>query len=170
MSVSPKYLIAAGAAATLEPLFNWRVLWLLAIGLIHAYLIWSGDILVLYAECGLFLYLFRNRSPKTLIILGTSALLLLVPIVLGFSAGINYMRVAADRVDAQKKAGETPSSFDLRLHGGWRDGLQKYMVPNPEQEAKEWAKELDIHRGLRFARHRPARPGDRLAGGRGKDS
>ena len=43
------------------------------IGLIHAYLIWDGDILVLYAECGLFLYLFRNRTPRTLIILGVSA-------------------------------------------------------------------------------------------------
>ena len=37
--------------------------WLLAIGLIHSYLIWIGDILVLYAQCGLLLYFFRNLRP-----------------------------------------------------------------------------------------------------------
>src|SRR5262245_28441400 len=38
-----------------------RVLWLLAIGMVHAYLLWDGDILVAYAQCGLFLYLFRRN-------------------------------------------------------------------------------------------------------------
>ena len=65
---------AARAGASVRGVYYRRVLWLLAIGLIHAYLIWSGDILVLYAECGLFLYLFRNRSPRTLIIVGVVGL------------------------------------------------------------------------------------------------
>src|SRR5436305_12829970 len=45
-----------------------RVFWLLAIGAVHAYLIWDGDILFAYAECGLLLYPFRRRSPRTLIV------------------------------------------------------------------------------------------------------
>ena len=86
-----------------------RILWLLVIGLVHSYLIWNGDILVLYAESGLFLYFFRNLRPRTLIILGISAMLLLVPIVLGFGAALDYMKAAAARVEAQTKAGEKPS-------------------------------------------------------------
>jgi uncharacterized protein len=37
--------------------------WLLAIGLIHAYLIWDGDILVPYAFCGLLLLWWARRLP-----------------------------------------------------------------------------------------------------------
>ena len=73
--------------AKIRGVYYRRVLWLLVIGLIHSYLIWWGDILVLYAECGLFLYFFRNLRPRTLIILGLSAMLVLVPLVLGFAQG-----------------------------------------------------------------------------------
>jgi uncharacterized protein len=42
---------------------------LLAIGLVHAYLIWAGDILVPYALCGiLLLWWMRNRTPRTLLV------------------------------------------------------------------------------------------------------
>lgn len=47
-----------------------RNFWLLIIGLTHAHLIWYGDILVPYALCAFFVYLFRNKSPKVLIIIG----------------------------------------------------------------------------------------------------
>jgi uncharacterized protein len=47
-----------------------RTFWLLLIGLLHAYLLWYGDILVCYSLCALLVFLFRNRSPRTLLILG----------------------------------------------------------------------------------------------------
>jgi len=47
-----------------------RTFWLLLIGLIHAHLIWYGDVLVAYALCGFFVYLLRKRSARTLFILG----------------------------------------------------------------------------------------------------
>ncbi|MBD3225223.1 MAG: DUF418 domain-containing protein [Caldithrix sp.] len=47
-----------------------RTFWLLIIGLLHAYLLWRGDILVPYALCAVLVFLFRKRSPKTLFILG----------------------------------------------------------------------------------------------------
>src|SRR5262249_32855733 len=49
---------ADAKGASLRGVYYRRVLWLLAIGLIHAYFIWAGDILVMYAECGLIIYLF----------------------------------------------------------------------------------------------------------------
>ena len=47
-----------------------RTFWLLIIGLIHAHLIWYGDILVAYALCGFLVYLCRKLKPKALLILG----------------------------------------------------------------------------------------------------
>ena len=44
-----------------------RMGWLFAFGLIHYYLIWFGDILTLYAACGLLLYFFRNLSIRALL-------------------------------------------------------------------------------------------------------
>jgi uncharacterized protein len=45
-----------------------RMLWLFIFGLIHAYFIWYGDILVSYAISGLFVYLFKDAKTKTLIL------------------------------------------------------------------------------------------------------
>jgi uncharacterized protein len=47
-----------------------RMLWLLLFGAAHGWLLWYGDILFAYAVCGLWVYLLRKRSPKTLIIVG----------------------------------------------------------------------------------------------------
>jgi uncharacterized protein len=138
---------AAARGASVRGIYYRRVLWLLVIGMVHGYLIWDGDILVLYAECGLFLYLFRNRTPRTLIILGVSALMLVVPLVLGFSAAIDSMKATAARVDAQIQAGETPQKFEKQIHDIWTDNFQKRFAPDPEQQAKEWAKELAVYRG-----------------------
>src|SRR5258708_23123865 len=44
-----------------------RMGWLILFGLLHAYLLWYGDILYAYGICGLFVCLFRRKSPRTLI-------------------------------------------------------------------------------------------------------
>ena len=44
-----------------------RMGWLFVFGLVHYYLIWFGDILTLYAACGLLLYFFRNLSIRALL-------------------------------------------------------------------------------------------------------
>jgi uncharacterized protein len=147
---------AAGRGASVRGVYYRRVLWLLAIGLVHAYLIWSGDILVMYASCGLLLYLFRNRTPKTLIILGVSTLLIFVPIVVGFVAGIDYMKAATARVQAQQKAGETPAHFDQRLHDFWTRNLQEHFSTSPEKQEKSWNEEMAAYRGgyIGIVKHR----------------
>jgi uncharacterized protein len=47
-----------------------RTFWLLLIGLGHAHLIWSGDILVTYAIAALVVFLFRNTRPTVLLVVG----------------------------------------------------------------------------------------------------
>lgn len=53
---------------------------LLMIALVHAYLIWSGDILFTYAVCGLLVFPLRNSTPRRMI--STGIVLFLVPMVL----------------------------------------------------------------------------------------
>lgn len=43
-----------------------RMVWLLAFGLLHFYFIWEGDILALYAQCGMVLYFFHNLPVSSL--------------------------------------------------------------------------------------------------------
>lgn len=49
------------------PLFKRRLWILLVIGLAHAYLLWNGDILSIYAVTGFLLFLFRRRPDKSLL-------------------------------------------------------------------------------------------------------
>lgn len=46
-----------------------RMFWLVVFGLIHAYLLWYGDILVWYGVTGVALFGFRRRSPGALMAL-----------------------------------------------------------------------------------------------------
>ncbi len=64
-----------------------RLLALLAIGLAHAFLIWEGDILVVYALFGFLLLAFRNRRPTTLLVWAGISLLLPV-LIYGLLAAI----------------------------------------------------------------------------------
>ncbi|HKM80570.1 MAG TPA: hypothetical protein VJY15_06365 [Candidatus Acidoferrum sp.] len=147
---------AGSRGTSLRGVYYRRVLWLLVIGAIHAYLIWDGDILFLYAECGLFLYLFRNKTLRTLIILGVTLMMLIVPLVLGFGAAINGMKAITARVDAQVKASEAPTKFDKRIHDIWTDRLQKEFKPDPAQKLKKWNEEMAAYRGgyLGIVKHR----------------
>ena len=56
----------------------WRNLLLLGIGILH-FLLWEGDVLMLYAIASAILICFRNLSARTLIVLGTIVFLLPVP-------------------------------------------------------------------------------------------
>lgn len=67
-----------------------RTFWLLIIGLIHAHLIWYGDILVPYALCALFVFLFRKMKPGKLIVIGTILILVHTVIYLFFGMTMPY--------------------------------------------------------------------------------
>ncbi len=68
--------VAAGAGLAR---FGRRMFILFAIGLVHAYLLWWGDILRLYAVLGLFLIPLARARARTLAILGVFIAVFLTP-------------------------------------------------------------------------------------------
>ncbi len=69
------------------PIHYQRMAWLLVFGLLHAYLLWHGDILVLYALCGLWVYPARHLAPRRLLIFG--AILLAIGSFLSIASGLS---------------------------------------------------------------------------------
>ena len=72
-----------------------RMFWLLLFGLIHAYFIWVGDILVAYAICGSLVFFFRKKSIRTLFIL--AIILFLIPIIFNF---MTFYGMPADELES----------------------------------------------------------------------
>ena len=72
-----------------------RMFWLLLFGLIHAYFIWGGDILVAYAICGSLVFFFRKKSIRKLFIL--AIILFLIPISFNF---MTYYGMPADELES----------------------------------------------------------------------
>ena len=66
-----------------------RTLILLVIGLLHAYLLWAGDVLVTYALCALVVFPCRKLSPRTLLTLGLGSLLIgsIIFVFIGLTIG-----------------------------------------------------------------------------------
>lgn len=82
--------------------FYKRLLVLIAIGLAHSFLLWYGDILLLYALLGLLLPLFSKVSNKTLIIVAT--VLILSPIALDTARTLSDDKFSPENYFYQKGA------------------------------------------------------------------
>jgi uncharacterized protein len=125
-------------AAGLRSVYYRRVLWLLAIGLLHAYFLWYGDILVLYAICGLILYPLRSWRPFTLI--AVSIPVLIVPIIMFLisAAFFWYLRDMAGQAEASIASGGTPSAQQQDMLEAWQE-IRAGFDPTPAQVAEQVA-------------------------------
>jgi uncharacterized protein len=115
------YLFTSRVEATGRPslaLHYRRMLVLIVFGLLHAYFLWFGDILVHYSICGLLLYPLRKLSARRLILIGTGVLL--IPIV----AGAFYIRTMGPNEirEFENDLHPTPAAIAKELQtfrGGW---------------------------------------------------
>ena len=127
-----------------------RMGWLALIGLLHAHLLWAGDILFLYAVCGMLVYPFRGMSPGRLLVLGTATVAVASAIFAGLQASLpswpeealtevtlgawQPTRAIVDEALATYRGGwleQLPArsemafgfeTFMLVIYGGWRAG------------------------------------------------
>ena len=108
-----------------------RMATLLLIGIAHFYLLWFGDILTLYAVCGMVLFAMR-RWPVHWLVGGAIALLLVDLVVMGgLSALFLSTSVAMDRPVQTVAAAES-----------WRSLNEGFGT----LDAKSLARDLSIHR------------------------
>jgi uncharacterized protein len=108
-------------------IFYRRLFILLIIGAGHLFLLWEGDILVLYTLIGFVLPLFRKCSDKTLLIL--AAVLIASPILFDIMSVTfhykngNFLEVIAQSVD--KKTGvpidDTYAQYLYKNGSGWQE-------------------------------------------------
>lgn len=118
-----------------------RTFFLLLFGMFDSFvLLWTGDILILYAMAGALLYPLRNARPKTLLIL--SATVLLCTSILFAVSGVlvEEGRDAAARIDADPSAEHSAEERELATL--WTDSENQFSYNESAME-----EELDIRRG-----------------------
>jgi uncharacterized protein len=102
-----------------------RTFWLFVIGAIHAYLVWHGDILVLYALCSISVFWFRKLSPRKLLIIGLILLSVASMLSLLFGFTMSYWPEEAYQNFAQGwKPGLAAVEEEVAAYGGgWTDQM-----------------------------------------------
>lgn len=108
-------------------IFRKRLLLLMLIGLVHLCLIWTGDILTLYAALGFLLPLFRHWPTRRLLALAASLILLPIPgywlvSVLGTPPDLGLYELSydlGDRLYASLAGGAPPPELAWVRSGDW---------------------------------------------------
>ncbi|MFG0253395.1 MAG: DUF418 domain-containing protein [Phycisphaerales bacterium JB038] len=111
-----------------------RMAWLLLFGMLHAYLLWFGDILFTYALCGMAVYLLRKLAPRWLIPIAIVLLLIPVGLNLLFAWLTTLMpSESAEQMQAGMSQSWAPSAEQIAdeqaiYQGGWL-GQMAHRLP-----------------------------------------
>lgn len=127
--------------------FYRRQLWLLVIGLLHAYLLWLGDILVAYALCGMAVYPFRRRSARFLLIAGFLVVMAGAPVSYGTGVFFEGMRSQVVEIREAVARGETPNPEQERMLRSWEE-LRTGLDPAPREVRDEVELYRDGYAGI----------------------
>jgi uncharacterized protein len=102
-----------------------RTLWLLVFGMMHAYLLWYGDILVAYAVCALLVFLFRNARPGRLLIGGLAVFSVGFLLFLFFGLSLKFWPAESyqDTLSSWKPGAEAIQRQVSAYRGGWLDQM-----------------------------------------------
>jgi uncharacterized protein len=104
-----------------------RMFWLFVFGMLHAYFLWWGDILVTYALAGLVIFPFRKLSPTILVAIGVLVLAVLLAANLYEAAQLTALHAAA------AQPGAAPATVKA-----WQEASQ-LVAPGPDLKAAEIA-------------------------------
>jgi uncharacterized protein len=136
---------AEARGGSVRRIYYRRVTFLLLIGLVHAYLIWDGDILVFYAMSGFALYPFRRLSGPTLVAIGVGLLLLALPTWLALREFVGMLDASA----TQAGTATTERSRELAE-------IRKKISDDEPTRRKKFQTEIEVYRGdyRRIVAHR----------------
>jgi len=132
---------ASAKGARYGRIFYRRQFWLLLIGALHAYFIWFGDILFMYAAIGMLAYLFRNRTPRTLLIVACCLLPITLIMMFGMGFQTQIFQAKAGEVAALVEDGAELSKEQQDLLDQW-DQQRPMMAPTAEDIAENVAVHL----------------------------
>jgi len=105
-----------------------RMFWLLLAGLAHAYLLWFGDILVLYAVCGALVFWMRRWSFVALMTTGLLLLSVSSAIYLFFGLSLPHWpeaQVAAMTDESWQPTAEVLAREVAAYRGGWLEQMEQ---------------------------------------------
>lgn len=119
-------------SARVVDLFARRMLWLMAFGVIHAWLIWYGDILYAYAVCGLVLYPARHLSPRALFVTAAVALTIVMAAYAGHGLSMRSSRQAAMDARAAETRGEALTAEQKEAITTWDETLEEVAPPGAD--------------------------------------
>lgn len=108
-----------------------RMGWLIVFGLLHAHLLWYGDILFIYGVCGLLVVLFRKLRPRTLIVLGLLSLGVTSAIYVAMGLSLPYWPPEAlqDFLRTWQPPAEVVAEELAAYRGGWLQQMT-HRVPS----------------------------------------
>jgi len=119
-----------GAGVKVADIYTRRNMWLVVFGMLHAYFIWSGDILFYYGTAALlFLFPFRNVRVKRLLWTAGIVLALNSLMMSGAQYGMPYgQKQAAEKVNAKLARHETLTEDDVDALKKWRDTQNQWRM------------------------------------------
>jgi len=120
----------ADGAVPVWRLHTRRMVALLVLGLLHAYLLWYGDMLVALALCGTVVFFVRRLSPRWLLILGglTFAIGSVVTLALMWSLVQGPPDALAEWKDQYTPLSVNIASEIIQYQAGWVEQM-RYRVP-----------------------------------------
>lgn len=127
--------LARGGGIRVADIYTRRNLWLLLFGMLHGYLIWSGDILFYYGLAALlFLFPFRVVRPRRL--MWVAGILLALNSALG--VGYQYFRPvalqkAAAAASAKLAHHQKLTEDESAALKSWNDAQQQWRVPDKKK-------------------------------------
>lgn len=101
-----------------------RMFWLMLFGVVHAYLLWWGEILYPYALLGLFLYPMRRLSARGLTIAGVVFAVLVTLFTVGGPFRAVSMRDEAAKADQALASGAQLTEEQREAQRAWREHLK----------------------------------------------
>jgi uncharacterized protein len=110
------------------PIHYRRMIWLVIFGILHGFLLWSGDILFTYGFCGLFVYPARRLRPRNLIVIGLLLFSVTTVSMVGIERLIAHQSPATQQSMKEDMWDPLPAQAareTAAFRGGWRTQMSE---------------------------------------------